>query len=645
MERWSTRWFWVFGLLIGVPALALFILGLRTIDLEREERRRQVTRQQQQIALLADSQISSALSRIEERLPRLAYASSPAFTWVTIDSAGSLVFWKDRMFVSDPGREPEEVRFQISGATQMRVENALAAEAQGEFVTAVQAYRRLARNDKLHAWATLSLTRIQAPNQPSALLSWALRTGTEPFDGLSPSGVPVALIASALAAGSGVPAEPAMLSFLNTTLDHLRSGRWWISLSKRQIEDAQLRTLIRAAGGRSIEEDPRLIEADAVQRVLPSPAALRRDTAIRLFGMSGTAPVLVVLAPRTGYQGWSGGVLSGRGLADFINGVLSPIGRTLQYPMWLSDSNGNTLWGTLGGSQGVPALPLRAVPGWELRAGEPSLADIRFTRWIWYTFVIVVIATLSFGIAVAVRGVKREMQLVRLQGEFTASVTHEFKSPITSIKLVLERIASRHILNTTTLTEYLAAVGREADRLEALVNRLLETHRIQSGQKRYNIEPHRAAAIAETAIAHYRAQADAKHIRVALEVEDPSRESALDRRAIQDSLENLIDNAIKYSPPHTTVDVIVRHDDSELVIAVHDRGIGIDAADLPRIFDRFYRGRLGEAQSVNGTGLGLAIVKAIVKGHGGKVEASSAPGQGSEFRMRIPAGGDECREC
>jgi signal transduction histidine kinase len=133
-----------------------------------------------------------------------------------------------------------------------------------------------------------------------------------------------------------------------------------------------------------------------------------------------------------------------------------------------------------------------------------------------------------------------------------------------------------------------------------------------------------------------RTQADAKKITVNVDSDDPTREIDVDRTALQDSFENLLENAIKYSPPGTSVALSIRHGDRDLLVSVRDEGLGIDPADLPRIFDRFYRGRRTASQAIPGTGLGLALVKAVAEGHGGTVEVESAPGGGSEFRLRIP---------
>jgi signal transduction histidine kinase len=253
----------------------------------------------------------------------------------------------------------------------------------------------------------------------------------------------------------------------------------------------------------------------------------------------------------------------------------------------------------------------------------------------------VLLSMIAFGLFSTARLVRREMELSRLQSEFAAGVTHEFKSPITGIQLLVERISRGHVLDPVNLRGYCDAILKEADHLHSLVNRLLETHRLQSGQKRYHFAPHSMTDIAESAIARLRLHAQAKRISVTLDTDDPAREIDLDRTAMADAIENLLENAIKYSRPDTAVNICIRHEGKMLKLSVRDQGIGIDKTDFAKIFGYFYRGRRGEVQAINGTGLGLALVKAAAEGHGGTVGVTSEVGEGSEFCMRLPIGQEE----
>jgi signal transduction histidine kinase len=321
-----------------------------------------------------------------------------------------------------------------------------------------------------------------------------------------------------------------------------------------------------------------------------------------------------------------------------IDGVLHSLIASQSFGAAIRHAKGPAVWSLLpeGASTQSPT-PLHAVAGWEMVFSAPAgrgAFDLR--RLLWYGFTLVMVMTMAIGLAVTLYVVRREVQLNRLQSDFVAAVTHEFKSPITSIRLLMERLAAGRMRTAAAAGEYHDAINRETDRLERLVNRVLESQKIQSGEKRYTFIASSLIALVESAIWRLRPQAEAKCIAVDLELAGELPEIRMDKTAIADALDNLVDNAIKYSPDGARVAIRVETRDRYLCVEVQDQGIGIDPDDLPRIFDRFYRGRRGDLHDVHGTGLGLALVKAAAEGHGGSVEVTSAPGQGSRFCLRLP---------
>jgi signal transduction histidine kinase len=239
-----------------------------------------------------------------------------------------------------------------------------------------------------------------------------------------------------------------------------------------------------------------------------------------------------------------------------------------------------------------------------------------------------------------VRVIRQEVALNEMQSKFIGAVSHELKSPLTGIRLLMERMAGGRLKAPEEAREYYAAIGRETDRLESLVSRLLESQAIQSHRRKYDFAPASLGEIAGHAIQRLRPQAEAKGIRLAAQA-DSVPDLPLDKAAIGDAIENLLDNAIKYSPPDTEVSIHIHSADKEARVEVSDQGIGIERSDMARIFDPFYRGRRGDMENVKGTGLGLALVKAAAEAHGGVVEVSSAPSLGSRFTLRLPIGGQQ----
>jgi two-component system sensor histidine kinase SenX3 len=136
----------------------------------------------------------------------------------------------------------------------------------------------------------------------------------------------------------------------------------------------------------------------------------------------------------------------------------------------------------------------------------------------------------------------------------------------------------------------------------------------------------------------FRTQAAEKNIDLQTDVPESPIELPLDRHSVSDALDNLIDNAIKYSASGTAVTVTASATDGQVAIAVRDQGAGIHRHDLAHVFEPYYRGRLGDRENVRGTGLGLALVQAAAVAHGGSVDVVSTPGEGSTFTLRFPLG-------
>jgi signal transduction histidine kinase len=231
--------------------------------------------------------------------------------------------------------------------------------------------------------------------------------------------------------------------------------------------------------------------------------------------------------------------------------------------------------------------------------------------------------------------VKREVALARRQADSTAAVTHEFKSPITSLRLLMERLSSGRA-SGASLAEYHDAMARETDRLEGLVNRLLDVQQIQAGARRHAAARAAVGPLVFAAVDRFRDQAAARQIGLTVDLPATMPETLVDTTSLSDALDNLIDNALKYSPRGTAVSVCGRAVDGAIEIEVRDQGVGIDRDDLPHVFEPYYRGRLGDRESVRGTGLGLSLVQAAALAHGGRVDVTSTPGEGSAFTLRLP---------
>ncbi len=228
-------------------------------------------------------------------------------------------------------------------------------------------------------------------------------------------------------------------------------------------------------------------------------------------------------------------------------------------------------------------------------------------------------------------------QLDRMKDEFVLTASHELRSPLTSVQGFAELLLLEREKLSPKQAETVEVILDNTRHLVRLLNDLLDLARSDAGRLTIRPVPTEAAVLLEEAVRTMRAQFDAREQALGLEIEVELPLIEADRDRIRQILVNLLTNANEYCPQGATIEVKARRVDAEVEIDVIDDGPGIPAEQLEHIFERFSRGDAGETQRVGGTGLGLAISKSLVELHGGTIEASSTPGQGSVFRLRLPA--------
>ena len=228
-------------------------------------------------------------------------------------------------------------------------------------------------------------------------------------------------------------------------------------------------------------------------------------------------------------------------------------------------------------------------------------------------------------------------RLERVRRDFVANVSHELRTPITSIKGFIETLQSGAIHEPENALRFLQIIARQADRLNQIIEDLLTLSRIEQeeeyGKVSLTLEPLKPVLQAAIQISEVRAAE--KEIHISLSCPD-GFQAYINPPLLEEAMVNLIDNAVKYSPPKTLVKVEVEEVGESVLIRVHDQGRGIAPEHLPRLFERFYRVDPSRSRKVGGTGLGLAIVKHIVQAHNGVVTVESTLGQGTVFTLHLP---------
>jgi signal transduction histidine kinase len=237
------------------------------------------------------------------------------------------------------------------------------------------------------------------------------------------------------------------------------------------------------------------------------------------------------------------------------------------------------------------------------------------------------------------RVVHRELAVARLQTDFVSAVSHEFRTPLTSLRHVTELLQENDSLPAERRQSFYAALGRSTERLHRLVESLLDFGRMELGRKPYDFKAADAGVIAAHVVADFENEAAAHGFKIHLQVDESAPPLRADAAALTRALWNLLDNAIKYSANEREVWVSVDGSPRRVAITVRDHGLGIPDCERKEIFRKFIRGEKAKQLGIRGTGLGLAMVSQIVEAHGGTIELESEEGQGSTFRLVLPARG------
>lgn len=225
-------------------------------------------------------------------------------------------------------------------------------------------------------------------------------------------------------------------------------------------------------------------------------------------------------------------------------------------------------------------------------------------------------------------------RLEKVRRDFVANVSHELRTPLAALKSVIETLQGGAMEDRDLARDFLSRADSEVDRLVQMVEELLELSRIESGEVPMTLGPVDMGAIVSSAAERLRPQAVRQGLVLTVTVPAGLPAVTGDAVRLERAVVNLIQNSLKFTPAGGRVDVEARLDNGSLSVTVSDTGVGIEPEDLPRIFERFYKG--DRARGGAGSGLGLAVVKHTAEAHGGGVRAESEPGKGSRFTLSLP---------
>ncbi|HMP06133.1 MAG TPA: ATP-binding protein [Lacipirellulaceae bacterium] len=243
----------------------------------------------------------------------------------------------------------------------------------------------------------------------------------------------------------------------------------------------------------------------------------------------------------------------------------------------------------------------------------------------------------SPGVVLVLRDVSEVKRLEQMRHQFIANVSHELKTPLSSIRAYTETLLAGARNDPAHCQRFLMRIDEQAARLQDLILDMLSLARIESGQTSLEFMDVGVARVVRRCVADYESQAAARELTMENHVQDENLRVNADEEALRQILGNLVDNAVKYTQPGGRVSIHASPTGNMIEIAVLDSGIGIPVEHHARLFERFYRVDKARSRALGGTGLGLAIVKHLTQAMGGSVSVASEPQKGSTFTVRLPA--------
>jgi signal transduction histidine kinase len=256
---------------------------------------------------------------------------------------------------------------------------------------------------------------------------------------------------------------------------------------------------------------------------------------------------------------------------------------------------------------------------------------------IYFYMFLLIASILVFGLVLTVRAVAHELELARLKSDFVSTVSHEFKSPLTSIRHMAEMLQAGSVPSDERRSRYYDVLVEQSSRLSSLVTNILDLARLEEGKKEFQFETTDIGALVCDLVSTTQQRVGHDGYNVEAQLGDSLPFVRADKAAISQAVSNLVENAIQYSSDEKKVNVRVSTDAGFVTVVVEDFGVGIPENEIAKVFDRFYRGGHPLTRSVKGSGLGLTLVKEIVEAHSGSVSVESELRRGSRFFVTLPA--------
>jgi two-component system, OmpR family, sensor histidine kinase VicK len=286
-----------------------------------------------------------------------------------------------------------------------------------------------------------------------------------------------------------------------------------------------------------------------------------------------------------------------------------------------------------------PETGLDTVLAKALAESRSQTAEIHFGNLILLAYVTPLFAdrNQAAGTVVVFHDITELEKLEKMRREFVANVSHELKTPLTTVKSYVETLLDGAADEPSVRERFLRVVESETDRMTRLVKDLLHLSQLDGGASKWDIQPYEMSLVADECLARLAVQVERKNLTIRRLYATRTPPALVDRDKLQQVLVNLLANAIEFTPSGGEIAVDIRPEGALVRVTIRDTGIGIPREDLPRIFERFYRVDKARSRMLGGTGLGLAIARQIVELLGGAISIDSQPGRGTDVIFTVPA--------
>jgi signal transduction histidine kinase len=670
--RSATRLFGVFVVVTTTLAIALAWVSWRLVQQDRELERQ---RRQDRLGQVLDTTAAGLLRMLsdrEQQLITLAAAThddvemaaavardlSRDSAIVALDRRGAIVAPEGRILfyptiVAGPeaggaafaaGESAEFQRHDFTSALDAYAALAsspVAAVRAGALLRTARVHRTMGIPDQaLAAYAELS--RIAGPTQAGNVREGDGGAEAGPMF----AGVPVDLVArhAACAVLAETERQGALRTAARSLHADLLAGRWrltrgswayyveetrgWLGPSDSAAREAERDTATAAALSNGFEHAWRAWQTSPATSAPTARVDHWREagkTWVLLSSRSSTRLVVLLIGPREVSTHWLGRHQSSAGsgialgLSDATGAPVAALPAGVATQALRSPADTGLPW-TLHAAATGP-LPKAAAPRTLLLAGIGVLA--------------LLLAAGAFFIG---RAITRELEVARMQSDFVAAVSHEFRTPLSSVCHISEMLVDGRVADHERRDRLYGTLQRESERLRRLVEGLLDVARMDAGGREYRLERLEPSPFLQALGSEFEADvvAAANNARVQVDVVPDLPVVRADREALGRALWNLLDNAVKYSPHAPHVRLTARAAGQSVEVVVKDEGLGISLEEQAHIFQKFARGSAAMATGVKGTGLGLSMVRHIVEAHGGTVRVESRLGEGSTFTITLP---------